>query len=187
MGDRWIDQTYYAELLSIYSQCERNDNPAKLLNSLLTCTFWHLENNYMENPTELKEKILNTYQTLQIHLENQTIKGKIKTHDKNMAIGKIIHDLNFLGMPRIAAIKATAKWLNIGESTVRTYNENYRLAYPNLKTEFALKLSSYNRDIKKMIEENPDFPCDHVKAKSSFEKYLGILNQPEPQEMDSPF
>jgi len=54
MGDRWIEKYYFAELSSIYTECEREENSAKLLSSLLECTFEYLENDYLEDPTELK-------------------------------------------------------------------------------------------------------------------------------------
>ncbi len=173
-------QAFLTQITAISKSYAEDESAAKLLNDLLISTVYYLQDMYVENPTAIQKKLYDEYSDLVINLREQTIDHKLKTHDRGMAIGKIINDLNYLGMPRIAAVEAVAKWLKIGKSTARTHNEKYRKAHANLTPEHTLTYSPYNSEIKGMLLKCRSFPFDHAKAKLALTKYTEALNKKPP-------
>jgi hypothetical protein len=173
----WIEQVFLESLHSTLAEYERKGNPANLLRYLLIATDHYLESKAIETKSPAANEIYDIFSVLQTILVNDALGNKIKTHKNSLAIGECIEGLKYFGMPRLPATHAVSKWLGIGVSTARIHNEAYRKQYPGRFIGGANAISIYRDKMLEYINENPNFPLDHPKAKKAFNNYKASLER----------
>lgn len=158
---------------------------AILLHELLACADHYLGNLSVSLDREHILEIHDLFTRLRHDLVSDVFGKKIANRDNSLAIGQVIDALCFFGLPRIQAIKATSKWLNIGESTARTHNEFYRgmFTLDARKNHFKTKyfLSFGHGIIAKHLKENSNFPIEHPKAKKAFTALKQLFLEEHPK------
>jgi len=171
-SDSWFEQMYAQSLNTLLHQHLKfhPDEPAFLLFKLLSCTKTYLEGWYFEDRNEVRDLIVSEFEEIELILKTSLIGKKIEQRGKETAIGEFVETLVFYGMPRLPAIKATKEWLGLGQSTVRTYNENYRKNRCNNHMGEVVLFSAEAEIMRQHIRANPDFPMEHPKAKKAFER-----------------
>lgn len=176
----FMEVEYLANLRAILDDIQAGSNPNKQLHCLLRATAHLLDRHQAQAPTEIRTESYKKFIQIKHLLMGGLLDKKLERHFLDMATGQFIQGLMHFGMPRDPAIKATAKWLCKGHSTIRTYHEKYKKEYAeNFVTEANLLiLIPFSRQIIwDLIENNDNFPCDHVKAKPSFEKLKNYIQK----------
>lgn len=185
LSSDWHAEDYLATLNKIREELEQEkpENPTVLLHNLISATFIYFSIDASEKNTPISESIQDAFGYLNIILKDKAIGKKIKTDNNSMAIGLLVEGLVYFDMPRIAAIEATKDWLDLGQSTVRIHSELYRRRSPAhaLKDspvfEIHFQLSSYKRIIREYINNTPDFPHTHPKAKKAFLSLKNLVSK----------
>jgi len=153
-----------------------NDRYKQILIELLSCTDYFLKNFLANKHNESRKNIYKNFCEARSVIEQFPVIKKFEdTQIKSMEIGEFIEGLIYYGMSRKPALEAVSKWLRMGESTVRTYNEEYRNCF-DLKKDGNLNFivpaqifyGPYRDGIKRLIETSGEFPNDHVTASSAF-------------------
>lgn len=171
-SDTYFEQIFLDSLniLTYHHHKFHKDEPAFLLFKLLNCTKYYLANLYKNGKNETREKLIVYFEEIERILKQDLIGKKIEQRAKETAIGEFVEGLIYYGMPRLPAIKATKNWLSLGQSTVRTYHENYRKGGAIKHMEQCIAYSSEAEIIRGYLKENTHFPFDHPKAKKAFNK-----------------
>lgn len=123
----------------------------------------------IDEDSSQNEEFQNLISALSKKLTSICIGSRLETDHLTMTLGFIVEGLIFYGMPRKPAIIATADWLKVSPSTVRTANEKYR-SRDLSRLDFHIQCRT-NRMIIKVrdyILSNPSFPMAHPKALSAF-------------------
>lgn len=179
----WAEVRFLGSLNHILELLEDGVSPAYLLSELLCDTRQYLECSLDTEDITIAHEIIKKFEFLQILLEERVLKGKIETVGEAFAVGQFVENLIYFGMPRCAAIPATAKYLSMGASTVRTHNENYRKMScdpSGLGRRLVGGISIMMLFIEKSKEG--DFPLNHAKAKKSFQKTIEFYQEQTAQQ-----
>lgn len=163
-------------------------DPIILLHSMLVKFELYFLGEAFNSKLPIDEKLADAYQSLRHDLEQEAFGNKLTHKLNDLLIGEFIEELFFFGLPRKAAIEAAAKWLGVGEKTVRDANVLFRRTYPDnirpspgsRQSDNLLLFLGEQVDIYAMFEmlQKPNFPYDHPKARKAFEDLKDHVGNP---------
>lgn len=165
----WPSKSFQTSLHHLLEVADKGGSPIYVLEGLLSVTLGYLDYSSIIDDKDIDSEIVLTFMKLKEFFNQTILKSQSETFEKSMAIGQFIEALIYHGLPRIAAIEATAKWLDIGKSTVRTHNENFRKSY-GYREDRGLKLIFYISLMYEKINNSNNFYTVHPKAKKAFEE-----------------
>lgn len=147
---------------------QKGGNPTYVLDGLL-----HITQEYIEYLTLDDIDLSNTLgvkiSRLTDFVKENVYQIKSNTFQNSTVIGQFIEILKANGLPRDASIEATALWLDIGISTARTHNENFRKVYSEAPNK-GLNLIFYLKIMNEKLKNQDDLPSNHPNAKRAFFK-----------------
>ena len=167
-----FEEDFLNNLVMYFKNAQRGDRP-EMITYMLLRDFERLLDIYSPESELLAQALDNLKPQIFEYLFSSDIFTKrLAPEISGMAKGHLVEALIYFGMPRKPAIEAIAKWLDAGESTIRTHNEQYRLKTKgvindNNFEELFLKNPAV-RNIILEAEESRCFPCDHPKAKRAY-------------------
>ncbi|MBX2834585.1 MAG: hypothetical protein KTR28_06400 [Micavibrio sp.] len=167
IDEDWNAKGFLTSLEYLSELSTKGGNDIYVIEGLLSVTKSYLDYSIISKDRDLHDSIMRKYIDLCDYAQNHALKSKLDTHEKAMVTGQFVEALIEHGMPRIAAIQATAVWLDIGESTVRTSNENFRKCFA-YREDKGLMLIHYISSMYEKIKENESFDFTHPKAKAAF-------------------
>jgi hypothetical protein len=171
--DDFYEDLLLDSLVTIERRLKAKEDPSLLLDALLSSINIYLENTCISKRSNVNQEISEKFSELRMQLTARVFGGKIKNKRRAIAIGLFVEGLIFYGLPRLPAIQATAKWLKIGVSTIRGFNEAYRNSYSadarrkQFNAYYYLSPNFYI--VTDLFLNNGQFPYNHPKAKKAFE------------------
>ncbi len=165
----WPEKDFLTSLNHLLEVASKDGTPVYVLEGLLSVTSMYLEFSNITDDKKLHADIVEKFGILKSFSKEIALKSKLETFEKSMAIGQFIEILIYHGLPRIAAIEASAEWLEIGKSTARIHNENFRKIFDG-RDDRGRKLIRYISLMYEQIKKEHAFPSKHPKSKKAFEK-----------------
>jgi hypothetical protein len=173
LPQNWAQKSFLNSMNHLIEIAQKGGNDAYIVEGLLHVTAMYLDE-HLYRDKFYNYELCNKFNFLRELITKKTFAYKIQTFEQSMAIGQFIDILILHGLPRSVAIEGTAIWLKktglqIGTSTVRTHNENYRKIYSEQPNR-GLWLIGYLKIMLKKIDDLDKFPTGHPKAKIALKK-----------------